>query len=83
MQDAASMLIDCGTCPVREVRCADCAVTALRGLPSIRVVDGELFLDPAERRAVEILVTAGLVGRDRAVTLTARREPWSHGQAVG
>ncbi|HET7801747.1 MAG TPA: hypothetical protein VFL38_15090 [Humibacillus xanthopallidus] len=27
------MLVDCNTCPVRHVRCADCMVTALTALP--------------------------------------------------
>lgn len=83
MRDTAPMVIDCGTCPVREVRCADCAVTTLRQLPSVRVLDGELFPDPAERRAVEILVAAGLVARDRVAAVMARREPWPGSRAVG
>ena len=27
------MLVDCQTCPVRDVHCADCMVTALTGIP--------------------------------------------------
>lgn len=27
--------VDCESCPVREVRCADCVVTALAGLPVV------------------------------------------------
>ncbi|GAA2152096.1 hypothetical protein FHX52_0664 [Humibacillus xanthopallidus] len=27
------MLVDCNTCPVRHVRCADCMVTALTAVP--------------------------------------------------
>ena len=29
------MLVDCQTCPVRDVHCADCMVTALSGLPIV------------------------------------------------
>jgi hypothetical protein len=77
------MVIDCRTCPVREVNCDDCVVTALRGLPVVRLEDGELSLDPAERRALHIFVRAGMVDAAHAATLTARREPWSGAQAVG
>ncbi|HET7397445.1 MAG TPA: hypothetical protein VFJ94_02890 [Intrasporangium sp.] len=66
------MLIDCQTCPVRDVHCADCMVTAL----SV----GELLadtarLDPAEQRAVSVLVEAGLVSRREAAAARAVREP--------
>ena len=68
------MLIDCQTCPVRDVHCADCMVTALdipvsapaaatRGLP----------LDRAELRAVSVLLTAGLVTPEAAHA--ARAQP--------
>ena len=30
------MLVDCQTCPVRGVHCADCMVTALSALPIVR-----------------------------------------------
>jgi hypothetical protein len=83
MNNDTSMVIDCRTCPVREVRCDDCIVTALRGQPLVRLDDGELPLDPAERRAVDIFVGAGMLDPDRAVMLTARREPWSGVRAVG
>ncbi len=83
MRNETPMVIDCETCPVREVRCDDCLVTALRGLPVISLGAGEMPLDAAERRAVDALVGAGMVHPDRAAMLTARREPWSGTRAVG
>lgn len=82
------MLVDCQTCPVREVQCADCMVTALTRLPrpaaardpgsEAAVAPGSslsgLPLDPAERRAVSVLVAAGLVGRAGSASLTATME---------
>ena len=71
------MLIDCQTCPVRDVHCADCMVTALADIPvgapgAMRATRG-LPLDRAERRAVSVLVTAGLVTPEAAHG--ARAEP--------
>jgi hypothetical protein len=76
------MLVDCNTCPVRHVRCADCMVTALTAVPlapreSPRPVLTEagagdagatplLALDRAERRAVSVLLGAGLVSVEEA-----------------
>lgn len=71
------MVVDCDTCPVRGVRCDDCVVTALGHLPVVVLSEGELPLDPAERRAVGRFVAAGLVTAEVADTLVARREPWS------
>jgi hypothetical protein len=61
------MLIDCQTCPVRDVHCADCMVTALATIP-VGQPDAEsgLPLDRAERRAVSILLNVGLVTSDVA-----------------
>lgn len=90
-----SMVVDCDTCPVREVQCDDCLVTALRGMP---VVDlgmpdpehpehpehpGHLDLDLAERRTAARLVAVGLVDAHQAAGATARREPWGTGEAIG
>lgn len=61
------MLVDCETCPVRDVQCADCVVTAL-GVP-LEVASPPptgLPLDRAERRAVSVLLAAGLVGAETA-----------------
>ena len=75
------MLVDCTTCPVRDVHCADCVVTALTtpspltttlplapagGRPVLREAaadgaDAGMALDRAERRAVSVLLAAGLV----------------------
>jgi hypothetical protein len=78
------MLVDCQTCPVREVRCADCMVTALGPAPgdhgrhlSIEPA-GEapgLPLDRAERRAVSVLLGAGLVSAEVAHAARAVRDP--------
>ena len=83
MRNDTPVVIDCRTCPVREVNCDDCVVTAIEGLPLVRLGDGELSLDPAERRAVDVFVMAGMVDPTHATTLTARREPWSGARAVG
>lgn len=82
MRHDIAMVVDCDTCPVREVRCDDCMVPVLRGLPVVRLAEGELLLDAAEQRAVERFVARGLVDPEHAATLTARREPWSV-RAVG
>ncbi|GAA2491528.1 hypothetical protein [Terrabacter carboxydivorans] len=67
------MLVDCQTCPVRDVHCADCMVTALTSATTIplrpvthqpdgRTVEGATApLDRAERRAVSAFLAAGLV----------------------
>lgn len=67
------MLVDCQTCPVRDVHCADCMVTALTSATTIPLRSvahrpdagaGEpatAALDRAERRAVSAFLAAGLV----------------------
>jgi hypothetical protein len=72
------MLVDCQTCPVRDVRCGECMVTAL-----LEPVTAELPLDPAELAAVSTFVDAGLVSTTEASGLSVRREPWGRFQAVG
>lgn len=68
------MLIDCQTCPVRDVHCADCMVTALADIPVGAPEDTRgMPLDRAERRAVSVLLTAGLVTPEAAHA--ARAEP--------
>jgi hypothetical protein len=82
------MLVDCQACPVRDVHCADCMVTALTRIPmptlrpvgapaeaAGRDLDATVALDPAERRAVSILVAAGLVDREQAGRAEAWLEP--------
>ena len=79
------MLVDCHACPVREVRCADCIVTALGGGPvhagshrsdePAGAVGSGLPLDRAERRAVSVLLGAGLVTPEVAHQARAVRDP--------
>ncbi len=75
----APLLIDCATCPVQHIGCADCMVTALSD-PTRFEEPGEgsdLSLDRQEREVVSRLVTAGLVSAEAATRARARREPWS------
>ena len=86
MRTTKPMVVDCDTCPVRHVRCDDCLVTAFQSIPVVpllRLAEGDLPLDAAERRAVGRFVAAGLVSADQADLVTARREPWSGVAAVG
>jgi hypothetical protein len=78
------MLVDCQTCPVRDVHCADCMVTALTipfgrptVVPEVAELPGDagLPLDRAERRAVSALLAAGLVTADTANSARAVRDP--------
>lgn len=64
------MIVDCTTCPARGQRCDDCVATVLLELGS-----AELPLDTAERRAVSMLVGAGLATSESAAGLFARYEP--------
>jgi hypothetical protein len=50
------MLVDCQTCPVRDVHCADCMVTALTAIP--------LFMagGPPDRAPGPSAATDGLTG---------------------
>ncbi len=69
------MLIDCQTCPVREVHCAECMVTALTlGAPEARRAES-VPLDAPEERAVSVLLSAGLVSRATAAAAQALLEP--------
>lgn len=77
------MLVDCESCPVRGRHCADCMVTALTRIPMPTLRPAEdaggpldpLPLDTAERRAVAVLLAAGLVDRQAADHASARLEP--------
>jgi hypothetical protein len=64
------MTVECRTCPVRELHCADCMVPVLLDLtaPSMRF---DLALDPEERAAVTRLVEAGLVAPETAARARA------------
>lgn len=56
------MLIDCDTCTMRDVACADCVVTFL-GLPAPRpqAALARVELSVAEDRALAALAEGGLV----------------------
>jgi hypothetical protein len=91
------MIIDCQSCPVRDLHCQDCMVTALLGrepgeLPlapapgelPLLPLPGELPLDSTERAAVMRFVASGLVSTQEGATVQVRRDPWSaHARAVG
>jgi hypothetical protein len=64
------MLIDCDICVVRGAACHGCLVSAVLGAPPSGVE-----LDPAERRAVEVLADAGMVPRLRLLTAEPARPP--------
>ena len=57
------MLIDCETCSVRDIACADCVVGVLLGLPETGCT-----LDAQERTAIGVLAASGLVPPLRLVT---------------
>jgi hypothetical protein len=68
------MEINCETCPVREIHCADCIVNLFLEQPRVQLLEqprvqlleqprGQTSLLPAEKAALEVLVKAGLVGQ--------------------
>jgi hypothetical protein len=65
-----TMTVECRTCPVRELHCADCMVPVLLDLtaPSVRLGNA---LDPEERAVVTRLVEAGLVAPETAARARA------------
>ena len=73
------MIIECQSCPVRDLHCADCMVTAL-----LAPQGAQLPLDASERAVVTRFVEAGLVSAQEGDSASARREPWAaHVRAVG
>jgi hypothetical protein len=54
------MLIDCSTCTVRDVACADCVVSFLT-LPVRTASSDPTEWTASEARAVEVLAASGLV----------------------
>jgi hypothetical protein len=50
------MLIDCDTCTARGPACSDCVVTVF-----LEISRPPVYLDAAEREAVDALAAAGLV----------------------
>lgn len=73
-----TVIIDCTSCPVRELSCGDCMVTALLEPPT-----ADLPLDSEERAAVTLFVASGLVSPQEASGLRARREPWDGARRGG
>ena len=67
--NVADMRIDCGTCTVRGAACADCVVTFLTiGVrepdtpeSTLSEVTAAVDLDDAERAAIDVLASSGLV----------------------
>jgi hypothetical protein len=86
MTSNAVMAVECRTCPVRELHCADCMVPVLLSLtePTARP---ETSLDAEERAVVTRLVRSGLVDAEEAGRARARLEPLElhdeSGRAVG
>ncbi len=56
------MLIDCDSCEVRGLACAECVVSVILGAPP-----GPIELAPDEHRAISALADAGLVPALRMV----------------
>lgn len=55
-EEADPIVVDCDRCSVRGAGCPDCVVTfLLGGLPD------DVLLDTEERRALDVLASAGLV----------------------
>lgn len=57
----APIVIDCDDCAVRGLRCRDCVVSVLLGVPKTLLQD--------ERAALEVLADAGLAPRLRLVPI--------------
>ncbi|CAM4151071.1 hypothetical protein [Janibacter anophelis] len=76
---AAPLTIDCGTCPVQHVGCADCMVTALESPTMLADPDlpPQLPLDRREREVISRLIAAGLVSAQTANEARAVHEPRS------
>ena len=64
------MIIDCQSCEVREIHCADCVVTALLGHEPVfeDLPSDQIDLDAAEQTALEVLAESGLVSPLRLVS---------------
>lgn len=77
-----SLTILCSRCPVRDIQCGDCMVTALVD-PASMGLGSEIPLDADERAAVTACVRAGLITAEAAATVRAERVPFDIGRAVG
>lgn len=83
MRQDRPMVVECRTCPVRGMRCEDCVMTAMAGFPPLELASPDLALDAAERRAVDVLVAAGLLDRAQVGALRTRREPFGEARFTG
>lgn len=65
------MIIDCQSCEVRDIQCADCVVTALLGRDAgiDSPVRDQVDLDPAETVALGVLADSGLVSPLRLISV--------------
>lgn len=77
-----SLTILCARCPVRDIQCGDCMVTALIN-PASMGLDSDLPLDLDERAAVTACVRAGLITAESAATVRSQRVPFDLGIATG
>lgn len=77
-----SLTILCARCPVRDVQCGDCMVTALIN-PASMGLDSDLPLDLDERAAVTACVRAGLITAEFAASVRSQRMPFDIGIATG
>ena len=77
-----SLTILCSRCPVRDLHCGDCMVTAMVD-PAAMGLGSDLPLDVDERAAVTACVRAGLVSAEVAATVRSQRVPFDIGRAVG
>ncbi|TNC23893.1 hypothetical protein [Amycolatopsis alkalitolerans] len=61
-----AVIVDCGRCVVRGIRCADCAVSVLLNAPP------SLEWDEEELAAIEVLAEGGLIPRLALEPMTGR-----------
>jgi hypothetical protein len=72
------VLIDCDSCVMRDLACADCVVTCLLGAPP-----GGVDMDDEERRALAVLADSGLVPHLRLVPVGVPGLPERPASAAG
>ncbi|WP_084071994.1 hypothetical protein [Knoellia sinensis] len=77
-----SLTILCSRCPVRDLHCGDCMVTALVD-PDAMGLRSDLPIDSDERAAVTACVRAGLITAESAASVRSQRVPFDLGHAVG
>ena len=77
-----SLTILCARCPVRDIQCGDCMVTALIN-PASMGLESDLPLDLDERAAVTACVRAGLISAEFAASVRSQRLPFDIGIATG